>query len=148
MRTIGSALIREGCIGETLAALEAMEAGARVSDAAVREALALIGRDETRHAELSWRALAWIASTASREDRAFLEAELERAMGEISRGGTATADDDATLPLMSAHGLLGARERGVVREDALTWILRPAARACFENESPQGTSATKSIDLA
>jgi hypothetical protein len=50
---------REGCIGETLAALEAADALAGARDPAVRAVLAAIASDEARHAELSWKIVAW-----------------------------------------------------------------------------------------
>jgi hypothetical protein len=52
-------VLREGCLGETLAAFEAAEAAAHCSDAGVRAVLLRIAADERRHAELAWRFVAW-----------------------------------------------------------------------------------------
>ncbi|MFO0612965.1 MAG: ferritin-like domain-containing protein [Polyangiaceae bacterium] len=71
---VARALVVEGCIGETLGAIEALEESERTSDPDVARSLRRIGEDELRHAELAFRALAWLAtahgtrvSQASRE---------------------------------------------------------------------------------
>ena len=51
--------ITEGCIGETVAAIEAAEALAHCEDEAARPTLERIARDETRHAQLAWQFVAW-----------------------------------------------------------------------------------------
>ena len=56
------ALVREGCIGETLAALDAAARLAGATDPSVREALEVILRDESAHAALAWRTLRWVLS--------------------------------------------------------------------------------------
>ena len=56
-----SALVAEGCIGETIGAIEALEEAERAEDDGVADALRRIGRDELRHAELAFRALRWFA---------------------------------------------------------------------------------------
>ena len=53
----------EGCVGETVAAVQAQESLLRATDPAIREVLAVTVEDETRHAELSWRFLAWALDT-------------------------------------------------------------------------------------
>jgi hypothetical protein len=50
----------DGCIGETIAALQARSLAASTTDRVVRRALLRIARDEERHAELAWRILAWM----------------------------------------------------------------------------------------
>src|SRR6185503_14191984 len=53
------AAVHEGCVGETLAAALASERSERASDPFLRRALAKIAEDETRHAALAWRTVAW-----------------------------------------------------------------------------------------
>ncbi|MCA9587340.1 MAG: ferritin-like domain-containing protein [Myxococcales bacterium] len=60
----------EGCVHETLGAIVATYQAARAGDAALRRAFERIAADETRHAELSWRVLAWTSSRQSDEGRA------------------------------------------------------------------------------
>jgi hypothetical protein len=78
-------LLREGCIGETRAAVEAREQLGLTSDVTVREVLATIAEDETRHAELAWRTLAWLLASG-RVRAPEVRAELDRALSEMPRG--------------------------------------------------------------
>jgi len=70
------ALLREGCIGETLAVLDAAARLALATDPAVCDALQTILDDEARHAALAWRAMAWLLETDDGSVRAHLEAVL------------------------------------------------------------------------
>jgi hypothetical protein len=57
--TLAVATLREGCVNEGAAALLAARCAAEADDPEVREALALIARDEARHAALAWDTLDW-----------------------------------------------------------------------------------------
>jgi hypothetical protein len=52
-------VIAEGCLGETSAALQALEAAATASDPVIRAAYSRIAVDEERHAELAFRFVLW-----------------------------------------------------------------------------------------
>jgi hypothetical protein len=70
----------EGCIGETLAAEQLRRRAEQVDDARTRSALLAIADDETRHAELAFRILAWCRDVASECTRRVLQRVLaERA---------------------------------------------------------------------
>lgn len=64
--------LREGCIGETLAAEQLKNRSARVHDPKLRDALLAVAEDETRHAELAFRILAWCRDTAPELTRQLL----------------------------------------------------------------------------
>lgn len=51
----------EGCVRETFGALVAHWQRERAEDVSVREAMAVIAEDETRHAALAWSVHAWLA---------------------------------------------------------------------------------------
>ena len=72
-------VVREGCVGETVAALEAREAAehALESDPG-RDCLRGVADDETRHAELAWRFVAWALEQAPAGGSGLLEQELGR----------------------------------------------------------------------
>ena len=53
-------LIEEGCIEETLSAIEAHITAHYAEDSTVKTVLVQIASDETRHAQLAWDALHWI----------------------------------------------------------------------------------------
>jgi hypothetical protein len=120
-RAILITTIREGCIGETLAAIEAAEASAHAEDPAVRAVLAKIAVDEERHALLAWRYVAW-AIAGNAELAAVARAELDAALSEpivvASRG------EDAML----AHGVTGEARGAEIRRQAMATVIRPAAR--------------------
>lgn len=65
LERIAAAAVVEGCVGETLGAIEAAEA-ARARDPIVARALRVIAEDEAKHAELSRRVVAWPSSAAAR----------------------------------------------------------------------------------
>ena len=62
----------DGCIGETLAALDARDRAEAARDPRVRRALLRIARDEERHAELAWRIVAWMLRAGGAPVRAAL----------------------------------------------------------------------------
>lgn len=68
----------EGCVGETLAAMDAREKHAQYTDAAVHDVLGRIADDEERHAELAWRAVAWAVRTGGAEVKDALARSLAR----------------------------------------------------------------------
>lgn len=69
-------VIAEGCVGETVAALEALEAASAAADPVVRAVYAQIARDEQRHAELAFRFVRW----ALERDREGVTACVQRAL--------------------------------------------------------------------
>jgi hypothetical protein len=120
--------ILEGCVGETLAALEAAEVAPRAEDPALRRALAKISDDETRHAELAWRFVQW----ALRRDPSLAEAAREAfaaALGEGGSGGTETPD-------RSAHGLAGAALKREIARRTRREVIRPCAEALLSAARP------------
>jgi hypothetical protein len=64
----------EGCVHETWAALLAMHQAKAAEDPAVREVMAGIAADETRHAELAWAIDAWLRTRLSAAEVAEVEA--------------------------------------------------------------------------
>jgi hypothetical protein len=118
-----STLLREGCIGETLAAIEAFEAVVGATDPVVRSVLARIARDETRHAELAWRTLRWLIA-AGRVDRARIEAEVAQALFEAVPADLAAEFE----PDMRALGIVSDARRRELRRMALSHIVRPCAK--------------------
>lgn len=117
----------EGCIGETVAALEAARARDVARDATVRSVLARIAEDEARHAELGFRFVSWAAQQL---DARFVEELLqatERALAESV--GTDQSFDEA----LAGHGVLSANERAGVRRAALHDVVLPCVRALLQN---------------
>ncbi len=120
-RAILITTIREGCIGETLAAIEAAEASAHATDPAVRAVLTQIAADEERHALLAWRYVAWAIGNGGEAMAVIAAAELEAVFAEPIAVGES---NDALL----VHGVTGDARGAEIRRQAIARVIRPAAR--------------------
>lgn len=138
--------ILEGCIGETVAAVEAAEALAHATDPAVREVLTQVAHDETRHAELAWRFVKWailegpqsLRGAAAVELKRFVRAEIASSTDPLRVG--AWSGDRESSPLR-AHGILEGSLRAGVRRRVLVEVIAPCACALEVAASHAGPSA-------
>lgn len=142
----------EGCVGETLAALEAAEALAGASDPDVRLALERIAHDERRHAELAFRFVAWAleqgSTTASAAaSRRALAAVLDATVA-ASRAGADKVSDDVSSDeaALARHGVLSERRRGTLRRAALEEVVVPCVRQLLSQ--PEGRRPEAPAHLA
>ena len=127
----------EGCVGETVATLEAREALAGARDPEAREALARIAVDEQRHAELAWGFVRW-ALGQSPDVRALLERELGRLESEARAPlRSLRSRDEAAL---AEHGVLSEMERERSRRCALAEVVLPCARALLGADGMPGSA--------
>jgi hypothetical protein len=126
------ACVREGCIGETLAALELGAAALACDDAELAATLRAIADDELRHAALAWRFVAWA---------------LDRVPG-LAPAVAAVFDSLVVIAaapehfnayereLLRTHGCLPSAERHRVRLDGVRELLRPCANALLARLAP------------
>lgn len=122
----------EGCIGETMAALDARDALARCSDPTTRSVLALIVRDETRHAELAWRFIHWALQrepALAQLLMASAERELERSLAAHLPVMTQVNGSSAEGRLLAAHGMNQATSRARLHVDVLRHVVLPCLQA-------------------
>ena len=119
------ATAREGCIGETLAAVLAAEQLARATDPAVRAVLRGIVRDESRHAELAWATVRWALAEGGLPVREALREVFTHAEDALPAAVEPLADAQDC----AAHGLLGRAQTRRALERALRRVVAPAARA-------------------
>ena len=117
------ALLREGCVGETLAAVDAATRLAQARDPAVRAALEVVVRDESEHAALAWRTLRWMLAADPSEE---LRARLSRAVAEEAGRWTREAESVPVSEAEAAHGLLDPRARGVALARAWRDVIAPS----------------------
>ncbi len=115
-----------GCIGETLAALQAAEQLSRASDPAVCSVLERLAKDEARHAELAFETVAW----AIRKGGHKVEQAISAVMGRASW----VPDASDTVPalarqLMMAHGRLDPHSIHRLQIHGLQQVVMPCARA-------------------
>jgi hypothetical protein len=113
----------EGCVGETVAAVEAREALERATDPRVREVLEIIARDETRHAALAWKTVAWALRVGGDDVRRALARASERVLGEDQ--GAERSDEADLLP----HGVMGEGLRRQLRKEVIREIVVPCVQA-------------------
>lgn len=113
----------EGCVGETLAALEAAEGAAHCADRFVRESLERIARDERRHAELAWRFVAW-ALRSRPSIASHLRSVLDDVRAELAEPPAAAERDD-----MLVHGIVCERTRARLRREGLSALVVPCTCA-------------------
>ncbi len=120
------AVIREACVGETLAAFEAREAAAQSEVPAVRAALTKIADDELRHAELGWRFVQWALTRADvgAQARATFAAAIAEARSGVARDALAAA-----APQLRAHGVVDAPLRAEIWAQGLRQVIEPCAAA-------------------
>jgi hypothetical protein len=120
------ACFRDGCVNETVAALSVAEASRLAASPTIRETLAAIAEDEARHAELSYRILAWALRVGDASLRARVADELESVRCELAREptvGQAHRDHDETT------GLLAPRTAAQVRRRVLADVVIPCTDA-------------------
>lgn len=137
---------REGCVGETLAALGALRAARRCQIPAVRAVLEEIAEDEARHAELAWATLAWAVQVGGAEVARAVEAVAEelRALGCAE---SAEQEDPASAEL-APHGRLGAAARVALREEAWEGVLSEALALVLRSAESCGRPAAPSTMVA
>jgi hypothetical protein len=136
------ACVREGCIGETLAALELETLADACEDPELAASLRAIADDEARHAALAWQFVQWalarepslairvaalFESTVGREARPEPLDAHERKL----RLGRARAlgGGEAQGQLLRAHGCLPADERRSLERAGLRELVQPCAAA-------------------
>jgi hypothetical protein len=120
LASIAARAAREGCIGETLASIQAAEQLAHAEEPSVRAALEVIAEDEARHAELAWRFVAWALARGWDGVRA--------AVGAAFRAPVALAAPGEALPReMIAHGRLDPCVLRDVARRALEEVVQPCA---------------------
>jgi hypothetical protein len=123
--------IVEGCIGETLAAMQAQAQLAVTTDQAVLESLRSTVEDETRHAELAWRVVAWAISVGGPAVRLI----AERAFAGFEPPKAPVIDlQGVDLDAFAAHGRLTPEHARAVALEALALVVRPCAAALLERD--------------
>lgn len=116
---------REGCVGETVATLEAKVAGAFATSGNVRRALSRIAEDELRHSELAWRFVSWALATHGSKVGRAIEEEVRRLELELAQP-LPTATSRSGVP---AYGILSDVNRSQLRRAAIDEIVLPCVAA-------------------
>jgi hypothetical protein len=114
--------VRDGCVGESLAAAEAEAAAREAVDETIRAAMRSIARDEAQHAELAWRFVAWAISLGGGPLRREVTAAFDTA---IARALAVDAQGDCP----AGYGHLSPARARQVREATVREAIAPAVAA-------------------
>lgn len=126
LASITAAAVREGCVGETIASLEASEAHEIAQAPAPREALSQIAEDEARHAELAWRFVRW---SLDQNDPATHQAVVRAFQEALRAPPPAAVPADPLDEALVHHGRLPESQRGRLWHQGLFEVVKPAAEA-------------------
>ncbi len=123
----------EGCIGETVAAVEALEASLCASDEHLRLLLLKVSEDESRHAELAYRAVGWLLEVHPELQSVAQTIAAQILATEFGRCTSGTASDsgvleDETQELL-AVGILSEAHSRQIRERVLADVVEPCLSA-------------------
>ena len=121
----------EGCVGETLAAFQALAALELATDPEVRRTLAQIAEQEAAHAELAWRFVSWSAARLGPE----LARVLERRLAErpIARDATHEVEHPDAIAALHAAGRLTDADKQRVTLAGLRDLVEPCVRALADS---------------
>ncbi|MBX7077818.1 MAG: ferritin-like domain-containing protein [Nannocystaceae bacterium] len=133
------AAVVEGCVGETIAAARAEHARHGVRDEAVAGVLAVIARDERRHAQLAWRFVSWAVRRHPELQRA-----VARAFATVDVSGAGAGCDDD--PRLRAHGVLAVEESLALAREIVEEVVLPCAAALLAPRGDADEAATTMVD--
>lgn len=133
------AVAREGCIAETVAALQVAAARDAASDPVVREVLAVVAEQEQAHALLAWRTLAFCLARGDHALRTAVTAVFASAERHVGLGPVPVGAGEKAL--LRAHGCLPLEERRALAREALAHVIAPAARSLLAAPIANGAHA-------
>ncbi len=112
--------VREGCVNETLAAVEAALLAQKATDPLLQETFEVIASDEARHAGLAWKTVRWLVSQdPTRLDTVHRVLASERSRLLLS-GGPGEGRED-----LEELGVLGPRARRSLARQAFDTVIAP-----------------------
>lgn len=111
--------VREGCVGETVAAWMASEIQRSAQDAAVVAVMTKIAEEEAEHAELSWAVVQWAIAEGGVD-----VAQAVRASFALAR----VAGPSGSAVQCAAHGLLPSVVLDRIHHIAFSQIVQPCAQ--------------------
>lgn len=117
----------EGCVGETVAAIQAAEQLSTARDPRVRAVLAAIAEEEAQHAELAWKTVAWAIERGGDEVRGAVGRAIEAAVGELLDSPDEPPREEAIARQLAAHGRLDAARIAALRRRAIRDVVAPCA---------------------
>jgi len=127
--------VREGCVGETIAAAVAGEQLSVTEDGAARRALERITRDEEAHAELAWRFVRWAIDAGGEPVRA----AVSRVFAEVlapKHPRASIVTEALDVRAWHRHGRLTRAELEHVKKVVTREVIAPCAQALLGERHP------------
>ena len=142
LKDIIRSIIQEGCIDETLAAIEAHYRKSLAQDPSVKSTLKEIADDETRHAKLAWDTISWV-SKKHPEYMNFIGATFndqfdneKQVLRQLFSSETSVCPDYGKDEYFHRFGILVPSDQEKVRRFGIEKIIRPT----FESGTGQFNS--------
>lgn len=133
--------VREGCVGETYAALAASRALEGCEDPATRTVLEIIARDELSHAAFAFRVLVWAIEVGGITTRNHAADAYTLARRQLLAGPTTTAKALERGDSLRAHGRLPDGDLGAIAQVTVAEILDPAMEKLFRGPASDFSAA-------
>lgn len=131
LASIAASAVAEGCVGETIAALEARTLARLAAPPGLQAALRQIAEDEQKHAALSWRFAGWALNAGGDGVHAAMLQAFSATADADAGPAPAAGELDDTL---HSHGLASPGLRHNTRRAALADVIQPARHALFSRE--------------
>ncbi len=126
--------ILEGCVGETIAAIEAGEAAEHASDPTIRGVLSALSCDEATHAALAFRFVKWALTQGDADFRSSVVSAFERLQAEAPLASflrMIPADRE-----LLQNGVVPESMRDEIRARTIEDLIIPCARALLGEVLP------------
>lgn len=120
--TVVRLAIREGCVGETGAALAVSEGASRCKRPELARVLATIASDELEHADLAWATVAWAARCAPARIGRVIQEEVDLLTRSACAEAAPEGDD------LAEHGVIGDARFRALRDRAVRELVIPLLR--------------------
>lgn len=118
----------EGCVGESVAALEASEMSRLCADSKVKAVLQKVADDEHQHALLAWRSLGWMLDSLRGSARDEVLDAIGRQVAQLRQELAEPAPGLALVPqALEAHGVPSSQRKTALRRQALAQLVVPCA---------------------
>ena len=135
-------VIQDGCIQETISAIEGHFRAKYTSDEVVKNSLTKLAADETKHAQLAWDTIKWIVEKYPQHEvfvsKVFekeLKKEEKRSITKVKNHTEDICDQSIIENMLMRYGIPSKSKKDRVRDAAIGDIIKPVYEAGFEDFS-------------
>ena len=134
----------EGCVAETVAALQVHAAANAAEVPAIASLLRAIAEEETEHALLAWRTVCWAIEKGGEGVRRAVGEVFARASAHVGFGPC--PDESVDAAILGEHGILTRRQRHDLAVAALETVIAPAAEALLAGPASRLPASAVQLD--